>query len=247
MNQQVCVFQNTRHLLGVGDEMGGKVSLVHLHPLDPVDGGVERLALFHGDDAVLADLFHRIGDDVSDLRIVVGSNATDLGDLGLVLDLRRHLTKASHDRHDSLLDSSLQTHRVCTRSDIPQSFMEDCIGENCRSGGAVSGVVGGLGGDLFHHLCAHVLEGVLEFDLTRNGHTVFGDSGRPERFLKNDITAPRTERDHDGLRELVYTSAYGVASFVVKRDALCAHRVASSHYRHPPGFSRWMTGLISVN
>src|SRR3989442_11508166 len=40
-----------------------------------------------------------------------------------------------------------------------------CLGENRRGRRAVTGDVGGLGGDFLQHLCAHVLVGVLELDL----------------------------------------------------------------------------------
>ena len=42
------------------------------------------LVLFDGDDAFLADLLHRLGQDVADLRVAVGADGADLGDLFLV-------------------------------------------------------------------------------------------------------------------------------------------------------------------
>ena len=51
------------------------------------------------------------------------------------------------------------------------------LGEHGRGGGAVAGHVGGLGGDLAHHLRAHVLERVLELDLLGHRHAVLGDGG----------------------------------------------------------------------
>jgi len=160
--------------------MGGEISLIHLHSLDPVYGRVEGLALLDGDDPVLANFFHRICDDVANFWIVVGCNTSHLSDLGLVLDLGRHLSKAYDDSLDRFLYASLQAHRISSGCDIPQTFMENCTSENGCSGGAVTGVVRGPGRNLFHHLRSHVLEGVLEFDLTRNSHTVFGDRGSSE-------------------------------------------------------------------
>ncbi len=54
--------------LGVGDEVGGDVALVELHPFDQFQRGLRALALFDGDDAVFADLVHRVGDQVADQR-----------------------------------------------------------------------------------------------------------------------------------------------------------------------------------
>jgi hypothetical protein len=43
--------------------------------------GLEALGLLDRDDAVLADLLHRLGDEVADLGVVVGGDGADLGDL----------------------------------------------------------------------------------------------------------------------------------------------------------------------
>ena len=49
------------------DEVGGQVAAVELHAFDDVQFVVSRpLAVFNGDDAFLADLCHRFGDDVAD-------------------------------------------------------------------------------------------------------------------------------------------------------------------------------------
>ena len=58
-------------------------------------------------------------------------------------------------------------------------------------GGAVAGEIVGLGGDLAHHLGAHVLELVGELDLLGDGHAVLGDAGRAERLVEHDAAALR--------------------------------------------------------
>ena len=73
--------------LGVGHEVGRDVALVELHAFDDVEGGFDRLGFFDRDGAVLADLVHRVGDDVADGRVPVGGDGRDLGDLRAVLDL----------------------------------------------------------------------------------------------------------------------------------------------------------------
>ena len=45
---------------------GRQVAAVELHPLDDLEVGLHRLALLDGDDAVLADLLHRLGDHLAD-------------------------------------------------------------------------------------------------------------------------------------------------------------------------------------
>ena len=55
-----------------------------------------------------------------------------------------------------------------------EAFLDDRLGQNGRRGGAVAGVVIGLGRDLAHHLRAHVLELVLELDFLGDGDAVLG-------------------------------------------------------------------------
>ena len=89
--------------------------------------------------------------------------------------------------------------------------LHDRLGEHGRRGGAVARDVGGLGGDLAHHLRAHVLELVLELDLLRDRHAVLGDARRAERLVEHDIAALRAERDPHGVGEDVDAAQHAVA------------------------------------
>jgi len=62
-------------------------ALVELHAFDEFERGFHRLAFFDGDDAVFADLFHGVGQEVADDAIVVGADCADVGDFLLA----RHL------------------------------------------------------------------------------------------------------------------------------------------------------------
>ena len=66
------LFPDGDLLVGVIDEVGGQVAAVELHALDHVQLVVQALAVLDGDDAFLADLLHRVGDDLADGRIGVG-------------------------------------------------------------------------------------------------------------------------------------------------------------------------------
>jgi hypothetical protein len=66
----------------VGDEVGAEVAAVELHTLDVFGLEFQTLALFDGDDAVLADLVHDLGDQGAD-GLVGGGDAGHLGDLFL--------------------------------------------------------------------------------------------------------------------------------------------------------------------
>ncbi len=79
------VLEDGFHALAVGDEVRGDVALVELHALDDLDGGLGALGLLDGDDAVLADLVHGVGDVAADLGVVAGDGG-DVLDVVLAVD-----------------------------------------------------------------------------------------------------------------------------------------------------------------
>ena len=81
VDQDVGVLEDRLHRRRVGDEVGAQVAAVELHSLDPLDLGLERLALLDRDHAVLADLLGRLGDHLADLGVEVRGDGRDL--LGL--------------------------------------------------------------------------------------------------------------------------------------------------------------------
>ena len=54
-------------------------------PSTDVQGGRHGLGFLNRDDAILADLLHRLGDEFADRLVVVRGDGADLGDLFLVL------------------------------------------------------------------------------------------------------------------------------------------------------------------
>src|SRR5690606_13534820 len=72
-DQDVGLFQHRFHFLGIGDHVGGDVAAVELHPFDHFQLGGEPFGFLDGDDAVIAHLFHRFGDQLADFLIVRGN------------------------------------------------------------------------------------------------------------------------------------------------------------------------------
>ena len=68
------------------------------------------------------------------------------------------------DRLDRAIDAALQVHGVHAGGHRLDAVPDDRVREHDRGGRAVAGLIGGLGGDLAHHLDAHVLELVVELD-----------------------------------------------------------------------------------
>ena len=152
-----------------------------------------RLALLDGDDAVLADLVHHLGDDLADLG-VGGADGRDGRDLlvvstGCALRLDRR-----DDRLGGLVDAALHVHRVGAGGDDPEALGDDRLAEHDRGGRAVAGDVVGLGRGFLEELRAHVLERIVELDVARDGHAVIGDGGRAELLVQHDVAALGAER-----------------------------------------------------
>ena len=186
VDQDVGIFENAFHALGVAHEVGREIAAIELHAVHGLQLGGHGLGFLDRDHAVLAHLLHRFGDDVADGGIAVGGDAADLGDhvagdgLGELLDF--------FDGHfHGLVDAALDGHRVRARRHRLDAFAEDRLGQNRGRGGAVAGNVGGLRRHFAHHLGAHVLERILQLDLFGHRHAVFGDGRSAEFLFENDI------------------------------------------------------------
>src|SRR5690606_37008006 len=118
---------------------------------------LQALGLLDRDHALLADLVHALGDDLADLGVAVGGDGGDLGDLAAVLARAGDLLQRLGERGDRALDADLDLHGVGAGGHELAAGGEDRLGQHGGGGGAVTGDVGGLGGDLLHHLRAHVL------------------------------------------------------------------------------------------
>ena len=147
----------------------------------------------------------------------------DLGDLGGILDLLGAGGDVLDGLFDRLVDAALQVHRVHAGGHRLGAFLHDRLGEHGGGGGAVAGVVIGLGGDFAHHLRAHVLELVLELDLLGDGDAVLGDARGAERLVEDDVAALGAEGDADGVGENVDAAQHAVAGVLGKAYVFSGH------------------------
>ena len=221
VDQDVAVFEDGFHGVGVGDEVGAEVALIELHPFDDIERGLDGLRFLDGDRAVLADLLHRVRDGLADGEVAVRRDGRDLRDLGVLLDLLRLLRDAVHDQRRGLLDAALERHRVGARRHVAQTFAIDRLRQERGGGGAVARGVGRLARDFANHLRAHVLVRVGEFDFLGDGHAVLGNRGSAELLVEDDVAAAGAERGLDGLRELLNAREHGLAGFVFILQLLC--------------------------
>ena len=129
------------------------------------------------------------------------------------------------------IDPTLEIHRVHASGNRLHAFADDGLRQNRRGGGAVAGLVIGARGDFFHHLRAHVLELVFQFDFLGDRDTVLGDAGRAEGFFDHDVAALGAERHLDGISQNVDAAQHAVAGIGREFDVLSSHCGLSLEYR----------------
>jgi hypothetical protein len=197
VQQDEGIVQNGDLLVRIVDEVGRQIAAVELHAFDHFQFVLQRLAVFDGDHAFLADLVHRVGDDLADIGVGVGGDRADLGNfLGRGAGLG-NLLQLVDDGDHGLVDAALEVHRVHAGGDELHAFADDGLGQHGGCRGAVTGDVGGLGSDFLDHLRAHVLELVLELDFLGDGNAVLGHGRGTEAALENHVAALGTEGDLD--------------------------------------------------
>src|SRR6185503_9203444 len=219
-DEDVRVFDDRFHPVGVGDEVRRDVTAVDLHALDELRLELQSLGLFDRDDALASDLVHDIGDELADLG-VSGGDGRDLRDLLLALHFLRVGLDRFDDRLAALLEAALQEHRVGTRGDVAHAFVHDGLREDDRRGRAVTGDVVGLGGSFLEELRAHVLERVLELDLASDGDAVVGHGRRAELLVKRDVATLRPERGLHGVGHDVDALLQLLARLIGEYELLC--------------------------
>ena len=223
VQEDVGIFELSNHLVGVGDEVGRQVAAVELHAFDDFELGLGGLGFLDGDDALVADLLHRLGDHLADFGVAIGRDGADLGDFFRGLDLLGVLVEVVDDFGDGQVDAALQVHRVHAGSNRLVAFADDRLGQNGRGGGAVAGDVVGLRGDFADHLGAHVLELVFEFDFLGDGDAVLGDARRAERLVDDDVAALGAERHLHGVGEDVDAAQHALAGIAGEFYVFSSH------------------------
>src|SRR3954469_19467703 len=218
-DQDERVVEDSLHPIRVGHEVGRDVAPVELHALGVFLLEAQALAFLDGDDAVLADLVHHLGDDLADFR-VRGADGGHGRDLLAVVDRARDPLDLLHDRVDRGLDAALDDHRVGPGGHHAKALGDERLAEHDRRRGAVAGDVVGLGRDFLEELRAHVLERIVELDVPSDGDAVIGDGRRAELLVEDDVPTLRADRDLDGVGEAVDTALERTTSGLVEDELL---------------------------
>src|SRR6185437_10662811 len=226
VQEDIGILQLGDHLLGVGNEVGRDIAAIELHALDDLDVGLHRLGFFDRDDALVADLLHRLGDHAADRGVAVRRDGADLGDFRRGADLLGALLDVLDHGGDRDVDAALQVHRVHAGGDRLGAFGDDRGGQHGRGGSAVAGEIVGFLGDFADHLRAHVLELIFELDLFGDGDAVLGDPRSTERFVEHDVAALRAEGDLHRVGEDLDAAQHAIARVDGEFDFLGSHFIS---------------------
>ena len=184
--------------------------------------GIGALGLLDGDDTLLVDLGHRLGNQLADVVVVVGRNGgylLNLGDIGA--DRLALLAQRVDNHRNGLVDTALEVHGVCTRRDVLQTHADDGLSQHRCGGRTVTRVVVGLRGNLADHLGAHVGKSILELHLLGDRHTVLGNLRRTEFLVDNHVATLRAQRHLHCVRQRVDALLEKLARLNVIFNLLC--------------------------
>ena len=230
------VLQHRLHAVGVGHEVGADVAPIELHALGVFLVEADRLTFLDGDDTVLADLVHDLGDELADGGIGRGDSGHSR-DLLTGVDRDGVGLEALHDGVHALVQTALDDHGVGAGGDVLEALGHERLAQHHGGGGAVTGDVIGLGGDFLEELRTHVLEGIFELHLSGDGDAVVGDGGGTELLVEDDVAALGTERHLDGIGETVDAPLEGATSGLIE-DQLLGHGLVIPPWHataEPPG------------
>ncbi|QBZ61067.1 hypothetical protein PoMZ_08013 [Pyricularia oryzae] len=158
--------------LGIGDEVRRHEAAVEPHTLGNLELVNQGLALLDGDDTLLADLLHGVGNHLADVHVAVGRDGGDLGNLLSAGDVAFLLVQELDDGVDGSLDTAAEIHGVAASGNVLDGLGEDGASEDSGRGGTVTGDLVGLGRDVLEELGTKVLELVLEGNGLCDGHTI---------------------------------------------------------------------------
>ena len=209
-DEDESVVNDGFHFVHIGCHVGAEVAAVKLHTFDDIAVSLGGLGFLDGDDTVLADLLHRVGNQVADV-LVAGGNGADAGDVIGAGDRLGDTLDGLDSGCGGLLDALSHNHGVCAGCEVLQTFVDHRLCEHGCTGGAVACDVVGLGGDFLDELCAHVLKRILQLDFLCDGHAVVGDQRSAELLVEHYVATLGAEGYFDGICKLVHAMLNSLA------------------------------------
>ena len=216
------MIHDALHLVGIGHEVARQIATVELHSLDHSDVSVAALRLFNGDNTVLAYLAESLSQQLTNLRVVVGADGSHLLNLVIVVvHLLGVLLDIVNDCSNSLVDTTLQVHRVGTGGDVLQTDVDDALGQDGSRCRTVAGIVARLRGNALQQLSTCILELVLQLNLLSHGDTVLRNLRSTKLLLNNHVTSLRAECYLHCICQLIHAVLQQVAGIHIEFNIFC--------------------------
>ena len=156
------------------------------------------------------------------MGVVVGGHGAHLLHLGVVIAYRLALgLEISHNGSNGFVDTLLQVHGVGAGGHVLEAHVDDGLGQHGCGSSTVTGLVVGLGGNLFHHLCTHVLELVFQLHFLGYGYAVLGDLRSTKLLGNNHVAALGAQGNLNGVSEGIGTFLHGGADVSIEFDFFC--------------------------
>jgi hypothetical protein len=161
-----------------------------------------RLRLFDGDDSIVTDLVHRVGDKRTDIEVVVRRYRGDLLLLLATCDRPGQRLERFGRATRSPIKPALDVDRARPRHDVANPIGEHGVREDGGSTRAVPHRLGGPFGGLAQHAGTEVLHGILEVELLGDRDAVVADERRAPLPFDEHRLGTRPERNPDRIDQL---------------------------------------------
>ena len=125
IQEHVRIFNFRTHVFLVVDEVRRQIPTIELHAFNNIQFIFEAATFFNRDNTFFTNFVHRLSDDVTHLRVAIGRYATHLRDCGVVVTGLGQFLKLSNCSYYSLVDATLEVHRVHPRCNQFKSFIQD--------------------------------------------------------------------------------------------------------------------------
>ena len=177
-----------------------------MHTFNYFHFSLGSFGFFYRDHTFFGHFFHGLCDQRTDVVISIGRNTGNLTDFVIVFPNGFFLCfQAFYNFSNSLVDTSLQIHRVCSGSYVFQAHVDNGLSQDRCCCGSISGVITCFRCHFFYHLCTDVCIRIRKFDLFCHGNTVFSNVRGTEFFLDYHVTSFGAKRYFHRVSQFVNT------------------------------------------
>ena len=120
------MFHHTFHLFCISYKVSRQVTTVELHTFYHTDGSIRSFSFFDSNHTIFRNFTHSVCNQLTDSRIVIGRNSSHLFNLVIVVTYHfgLRLDRFNH-FGNSFIDTTFQIHRICSGSNILQTYPYD--------------------------------------------------------------------------------------------------------------------------